>query len=371
MTNEQRRLVVEAFTHGVDEDKFESTIHSILSNHLQPSFLSTTKIQALANNNNHNGFVKVFAGGGSPPISSDYQSYQVASSSVKVHHLLCPIDEMSDYVPLSTGCFDNIFHGVKIVESFITAIERAIGKRGLFPVRHRSSHHGSATYIGERAENSQAQPSPSEGPGVHGRFYYRNFIDHSFWPFCLSLFNKLGSCASRLDWYVYKFMAVLYPFANDCMTKLRYCRLLIVTMNFECTVHVDVVDEVKSAQDNMLADLQTIIDDPLIDGKWLKEAEHAESYLQCHGLSTPTTCCYQFVHGYDDIEIIQFFCLPSLGICYQIKSFWAHCFMAACFSHLTSTPIYVLKGKVYVGKIPNVTIFAWGKGGPAKKRRQR
>ncbi len=40
--------------------------------------------------------------------------------------------------------------------------------------------------------------------------------------------------------------------------------------------------------------------------------------------------------------------------------------MAACFSHFTSTPIFVHCGKVYIGKYAKVSIFAWGKGGSNK-----
>lgn len=346
MTNEQRRHVVEAFKSGVNKEKFDEVIHDVLQKYHQQTFILTEKIEKLFNNKHHNRFIQIFAGSGAPRITSDYNAIQVALSSVTVHHRMCSIDIMDEYVPLSSGCFEHVFHGINIINPFVTAIERAVGPSGLFPVQQHSNHHGSALYIGERSENSQSQPSPSEGPGVHGQFSYRNYINHCFWPFCLSLFNKLGSCASRFDWYVYKYMAILYSLANDCVVKFQYCQLLIATMNFECTNHVNVVDKVSSINNDMLADLKTIMDDPLIDGKWFEQAKNADAFLRCHGSSTPTTCCYQFLHEYDDLEIIQFFCLPLLGICYRIQLFWAHCFMVPYFAHLTLTHVYVLNEKV-------------------------
>ncbi len=137
-------------------------------------------------------------------------------------------------------------------------------------------------------------------------------------------------------------------------------------MNFECANHVDVVDEVPSAREDMLSDLKTIIGDLAIGGKRLEKAKNANNFLRCHSSSTSMTCCYQFLHDYDDLKVKQFFCMPSLGICYCIKSYWAHGFMASCFLHLTSALIYITGGKVFIGKIPQVTIFACGKGGPAK-----
>lgn len=77
---------------------------------------------------------------------------------------------------------------------------------------------------------------------------------------------------------------------------------------------------------------------------WLDEAKNAEDFLKCHATSVPTTCCYQFLCD-DEIDIIQFFCLPGLGICCQIKSYWAHSFMAACFAQLTLTLLIIYHGK--------------------------
>ncbi len=138
-------------------------------------------------------------------------------------------------------------------------------------------------------------------------------------------------------------MAQLFPIRNDCTVKLCFSRLLIATIDFECTNHVDKVDLTSFVKHGMLDDLEEIINNPIITNKWLEEAKNARSFLRCHDSSVPTTCCYQVLKDDpdDEVEVIQFFCLPSLGICYRIKSFWSHCFMAACFSHLTSTPIYV------------------------------
>ncbi len=56
-------------------------------------------------------------------------------------------------------------------------------------------------------------------------------------------------------------------------------------MNFECANHVDVVNEVPSAKEEMLSDLKTIIGDPAIGEKRLEEAKNANNFLQCHSSS--------------------------------------------------------------------------------------
>ncbi len=158
-------------------------------------------------------------------------------------------------------------------------------------------------------------------------------------------------------------MAVLFPFRNTCSNALRFSRLLITTIDFKCTIHVDKVDETFQAYQKMLDDLSVIVDHPSIVGDWLEQAKNARNYRLSHKSSVPTTCCYQFLGDTDRVEIIQFFVMPSLGICYRIKSYWGHCFMAACFLHLTSTPLFVYREKVFIGKFDGVRIFAWGKGG--------
>ncbi len=86
-------------------------------------------------------------------------------------------------------------------------------------------------------------------------------------------------------------MAQLFPIRNDCTVKLCFSRLLIATIDFECTNHVDKVDLTSFVNKGMLDDLDKIINDPSVTNKWLEEAKNAHSFLRCHDVSIPTTCC--------------------------------------------------------------------------------
>ncbi len=94
-------------------------------------------------------------------------------------------------------------------------------------------------------------------------------------------------------------------YRNNCYTKLRFSRLLIATLNFECSNHVDKVDTTTSFTKGMMDDLKTIMEDPYINGSWLEQARNAWDYLNWHDASVPTTCCYQFLSGDNDVEIFQ------------------------------------------------------------------
>ena len=95
------------------------------------------------------------------------------------------------------------------------------------------------------------------------------------------------------------------------------------------------------------------------------EAKYALQHVVEHGVGTPTSCGYQFVSDRtadENVEIIQYFCCQGLGICYRIHTYWVHLFLAYSFSHYTTVAIIILNDKVYFGKYPGTTIFAWGKG---------
>ncbi len=137
MTKIQQSKIVKTFKDGIDISMFNGTLHEILGNHYKPYYLSVEKFgRSISDDKEYNGFVQVFAGGGSPNVDDSYISHQVASSSVTVHHKVSSISEFSDFVPLSTACFDYKFHAIQVVDKFVQGVERAIGKNGLFPVRN-------------------------------------------------------------------------------------------------------------------------------------------------------------------------------------------------------------------------------------------
>ncbi len=155
----------------------------------------------------------------------------------------------------------------------------------------------------------------------------------------------------------------MFPHRNSSSTKLHYSRLLMATIDFDCTNHVDTVNEVNSAKAPIIEDFNSVISSEYVTGSHRDSVVNAKKFVECFDTSVPTTCCYQIVSSVEKFDFIQFFCLPSLGLCYQIKSFWSHCFMAAMFSYFTSVSIFIYKGKVYVWKFPWGSVFAWGKGG--------
>mmetsp|Transcript_22107 Transcript_22107/g.46539 ORF Transcript_22107/g.46539 Transcript_22107/m.46539 type:complete len:134 (+) Transcript_22107:185-586(+) len=95
-----------------------------------------------------------------------------------------------------------------------------------------------------------------------------------------------------------------------CKSKIRYCRLLIATMDFECCNHIDSCDENGSATSMMLNDLKFIQQQKFVTGKLRNQAILAEKFLEHHKGCVPTTCSYQFITQNPNVVFIQFFCLP-------------------------------------------------------------
>lgn len=122
----------------------------------------------------------------------------------------------------------------------------------MFPVRNQARHVGSAFCVSEWSNKSQSLPSPSAGTREHWCFHHQNHISHAFWPFCLSHYNLLGQAASWLNWYVYKFIKVLFPFQNTISSPLWFGQLLMAIIDFECLNCVNSVDETSESCQLML-----------------------------------------------------------------------------------------------------------------------
>jgi len=193
-----------------DDKNFDDVVNAV-SLHVD-SLLSTEKVVS-EDIKQYNGYVRIFAGEGSPEVDGTFSTHHVPNSSVCVHCKLCPAREYSSYLALSISFFQRMFHGIMIIPLFIELIQHAVGNRGLFLNRNRSSHHGSLSYIGPRQDTTQSQPSPSEGPheGDSSYCYHHTFINHAFWPFMLHLMNRLDAYTEPAKYYFYKHLNYLYP----------------------------------------------------------------------------------------------------------------------------------------------------------------
>ena len=147
-------------------------------------------------------------------------------------------------------------------------------------------------------------------------------------------------------------------------------------MDFCCASHVDTNDttrvswtqrEVVSRLQNVCNGFRNLRDDRVAytEIRALQVVE-ALKHVVWWGISTPTTCCYQYVFqestGTMNIEVYQWFMCPGLGVTYRVCNYWVHIMLAGLFQHCTSTPIYIVDDKAYFGKCPHVTMFAWGSG---------
>ncbi len=56
----------------------------------------------------------------------------------------------------------------------------------------------------------QSITSPSEGHGVYGQWYYKEYIIHVYWSFLLYLYNCLGKATSKINLYMYKYLLLYF-----------------------------------------------------------------------------------------------------------------------------------------------------------------
>eukprot|EP00984_Skeletonema_dohrnii_P019395 scaffold9254_cov98-Skeletonema_dohrnii-CCMP3373.AAC.3 len=341
--------------------------------------ICTNKIALQNADPSYDGYVRLFAGEGSPQVDDTFTTCHDVNGFV-IHYKFAASRDYSEYIPLSIGFFDATFHGYKIRPWFIEKINKCLGQGGIFPSRASNVLKGSNSYIGTRKTDSQRRSSVSEGPPRRrkgpnkpkqiGFIYYRKNIKTLYWPFVLSLMNLLAGVTSIASFYCYHHLATLYEFANDPRAKIRFCTIAILTINFCCSCHTDKHDIQEWCRQDMITKLEHIIlrfKGLKSQGTKIKDAKLAQAieclkHVQWWGVSNPTTCCYQYITECNKIEVYQYFMCPGLGSSHRISNYWVHCFLASTFSHCTSAAIFIVDGKAYFGKCPKATMFAWGGG---------
>lgn len=176
--------------------------------------------------------------------------------------------------------------------------------------------------------------------------------------------NLLTKCISLVSYYEYTYLYKILPIRNDLGQSI--CEIAIATEDYDSTIHVDPNDRIRNLETQAIDDLDMLArhDDLDLTETQQHNAKCTLDHVKHWGLGSPTTCGYQHVgdESTDDVEIIQFFCCRGLGVCYRIHNYWIHLFLAYCFAHYTSVPLFVKNGKVYVGKYPGKSIFGWGEG---------
>ena len=308
----------------------------------------------------------VFAGEGCCPIVDDsFECTGVEGSPLLVHMKDCKVNPGGTYVPLSVSMHHPGFHGMQVTLSDVKILEQGFGTpSGICGGRKMSKHHGSLSYIGPRA-SSQSQPSPTEGPKAKGYHYFRQSISHIYWPFVLHLIMALSTNLIYASYYHHRYLSrfVYKRILKEDEQKKERMRMdladiFIFTVNYDNTMHVD--------KDGLPTLNDWVLKENLINAECDQSRDNFANHVKGWGLGVPTTCGYQVLkyEDYADAEVIQFFCCRGLGICFRIRNYWTHLFLAHCFSHYTSTMIVICKGHVFIGDHPYVKIFAWGKGRP-------
>eukprot|EP00573_Skeletonema_grethae_P007678 CAMPEP_0201693404 /NCGR_PEP_ID=MMETSP0578-20130828/6017_1 /ASSEMBLY_ACC=CAM_ASM_000663 /TAXON_ID=267565 /ORGANISM="Skeletonema grethea, Strain CCMP 1804" /LENGTH=731 /DNA_ID=CAMNT_0048178931 /DNA_START=32 /DNA_END=2224 /DNA_ORIENTATION=- len=281
----------------------------------------------------------------------------------KVICQIVPSRTCYEMIPLSASVVDPNLHGHKVTPSIIQRIVVALGKNGLFTIRNRSAHKNFLSFLGQRSEYTVAQPNPSEGD-VSSFWYYRQHINHCFWPLALKVVNNLTHGIKIFPQFEFFHLTVLLPYLMPDLGSrgdLNFCLFAILTINFVNCIHTDIRDKMHEsvAQDAIVA-LRALLQCKVLSAAKRRQVSSSLHHVERYGISTPTTCGYQIVRENEEesVEVLQFFCCYGLGTCYQVQHYWVHTFLPALFSHYTSGALYVSKDKVYA-EYEGIDVLAW------------
>ena len=193
LTNQERIKLKNACRGGVSPTEFDRIVCEISQYLKSIALLSMSKMdESFVPDDGFCGFRQIFAGDGSPVTDESFSDFNIPNSDLVIKHKVARIEEFKTFIPLSTSCYDYQFRDIQVVPKFVDIVMKGLGRNGIFTSRNCSHHRGHSSYLGKRSERSRNLPNPSEGPGEHGRWYYRQHVNHVYWPFLLKLYNRLG-----------------------------------------------------------------------------------------------------------------------------------------------------------------------------------
>ena len=91
--------------------------------------------------------------------------------------------------------------------------------------------------------------------------------------------------------------------------------------------------------------------------------QYANEFDQKLGMGDTTKFVYQLIYhenDSDDINIIKYFIMRGLRLCFKVDSYVAHMFFAWPFSHNTAVPINVDNNEYFISLNTNTIVFSWG-----------
>jgi len=319
----------------------------------------------------HN-FTRQFAGHGSPDVDNSFTSCHDVDGLI-ISYKVDEARAYSDFPPLSMGFFESTAHSVQIQQFYLPIINKALGLRGTYSKRACMEHKGSLSYLGPRKKGIMNRATISEGPKEPDieqetkYCWHSKRVSHAYWPLVHSLVNNLLGAVCQVAYHVYPHLANFFPVSNDRHFRNKFCPRGIVAFQFSSSDHLDNHDNQRFCYEDMRSRLRAVIrrfgELEASGVKFVKaryrEAVNALAHIEWWGVQLPTTCCYQYVQQ-EPVEVYQWFLCPGLGTTYRIRNYWVHLFLAGCFTHCTSAPIYVVGGRAYFGKCPKVVMFSWG-----------
>ncbi len=181
LTGQERKKLEIACRGGVLPTEFDKIVCEISQCPKSIALFSMSKMdESCVSDDGFCSICQIFSGGGSPVTDESFSDFNIPNSDLVIKHKMARIEEFKTFIPLSTSCYDYQFHDIQIISKFVDIVMKGLGRNGIFPSRNCSRHCGHSSYLGKRSERSQNLPNPSEGPGEHGRWYYRQHVNHVY-----------------------------------------------------------------------------------------------------------------------------------------------------------------------------------------------
>jgi len=234
---------------------------------------------------------KVFGGPSTPPTEG-FSLFYSDLLDLLVSYAVVPSEEVADYMASSTSLCDADFHENVISPGDLKIITRAYCKTGMYNNRLKSQDNGHSTFLGTKTEGSQSNPTPTEGPGMHDRYYlYQLFQNPLFVPSAMTMIHSMANRTYFAGLWLNRPLRILL--GADTNQIVGHCRIEILTIDFDTISHVDEQDRLSPTVQLELEERAQIILSET--GVCERQLRNYITHIQTMRACVYTTCSYQFV----------------------------------------------------------------------------
>ena len=310
----------------------------------------------------------IFAGQSAPTIDDSFGMIGVPSVGLNVHYSVKTNSDVRAFHSLSTSFVCDSTQSSKLTHRDLEITRHAFTSRGSYEDRKGKGNRGHCSYNGLKKEHGPSIRTPTEGPGVKGRYMLYRQTTNTF--FVLGGIHLMTRLASTAHWST-SFLFLPLILMRELITgHNNIMKIALWTIDFMNYLHVDKNDRFTPEQRGKMSGYsEHISNSEFLDETEKSALRNHETFTSDFTPSIPTACCYQFVPTQEgqaestkEVEVQQGFLMLGAGCVLRVPNYWTQIFRSGSVMHCTTVPVFIVDEMVEFGTCSLAEVAAWGGG---------